>query len=446
MPKDFAPGIKFKDITGDHTELTAGQLFDYVLQKHTTLRSGGKTHYDFRIGNKNLGMHSWAIPHGLPTVPHDPRRAIRTSKHRHSYNEFEGNIPFPAYGAGNVKKEESGQVLITHVDPKKILFTKADKQQPERFNLIDTGKDWLISKSEHPIKPDVTKPEFKLLDPKKIEEHLSKFKGITTAKLDGASTILHLGKNSRPEMFSHRASSKTGLPIIVTEKVLGERPKLELPSELKGKSYLGEIYGMKGDKVIPSQEIAGLLNSSIGKSLTTQRDKGIKIRTMLFDIVDSKKPYSERLDEIQKDIKYLPKGFHAPNDIASTPKDAIALLQKILARTHPLTVEGVVMVGDDGKKLKGKVVKEHNAYIQGFTEAEKGSKYEGKAIGAIKYSHTPTGPIVGNIASGIDDSLRKMFYDKPEDFMGRKFSLTSLEILPSGAHRIPVFKTLEEAN
>ena len=440
-----AVGIPDRKVYGNHLDLKKGDIVDYVAQQHLADRAG--EHIDFRIGNKDLGLFSWAVRNGMPEEG-VPTMGVRQPLHTHEYKDFQGTIE-SGYGKGLVKKLESGKMLVTDIADNKILLSKADKQQPERLNLIHTGEgNWILNVSRHPEKPDVKKPEFKLLDSKNLETFLNRLEegDEVQPKVDGASSIIQL-KNNRLEMFSHRISKKNNKAIVQTEKVLGNRSKLDLPKEYNGLHLLGEIYGVKDGKYIPAQEVSGLLNSSIANSLQSQKESKVHLKTMLFDIV-SNEPYSQRRAKLQEIAKHLSADKFHVVESATSPDKIKELFKTLKAKSHPLTEEGFIVRKKNGEAYKGKFADESNVYISGFTKADPGTKYENSHIGAIEYSLTPGGRTVGKIGTGINDSLRKLFYEDPKRFIGRKISVNSLGQYPSGAYRMPVlnpFHNLEES-
>lgn len=67
----------------------------FAVQMHAARR----LHYDLRLEHAGA-LLSWAVPHGLSSVPGERRLAMRTEDHPLRYADFEGAIPAGEYGAG----------------------------------------------------------------------------------------------------------------------------------------------------------------------------------------------------------------------------------------------------------------------------------------------------------------------------------------------------------
>ena len=90
-------------------------LEPYVLQKHTTLKSGGRSHYDLRIKIPNgNSLASWAMPKkSIPKNSGEKYLMVRTNDHSQIWlhmKKFE--IPADSYGAGTIETLEKGKVEI----------------------------------------------------------------------------------------------------------------------------------------------------------------------------------------------------------------------------------------------------------------------------------------------------------------------------------------------
>lgn len=453
MPKQFAPGIPRKDYLGNIEKIQKGQVLDYLVQMHDAKRRG--LHYDLRIGNKSMGMFSWALPSPPPALEGDRTSAARTNLHSHDYNTFEGTIP-SGYGAGSVKKYDDGKVLITRTTPNTISFTIAGKH-PERYTLVYPGpqygeKVWHLVKQKTPESAGAEKQSYRTISDKEVLEQLKKLPtgSVVQPKLDGALQFVNF-TNKKVEMLSHRHSKTTGKPVIHTERFFGERPHLDLPKELRNSVLLAEVYATKDGVPLPPQETSGLLNSTIENTLKAKEDKGVDFKAMLFGVAKIKgKPvnwdthsYEERKELLKKFLEYLPKDkFHLPEE-ARTPEDAIELWKRIHTKQHKDTDEGVVIYPEKGLPTKAKLFPETDIYIRGIFPGE--GKYEGIGAGGFTYSHTPKGPIVGRVGTGLDDDMRKLLFNKPDDYIGRIARVHSQgRHEKSQALRAPAFIALHE--
>lgn len=449
---DYAPGLPKKHEFGDLTKLRAGQLVSYVLQDHHARRAG--RHRDLRLGTKNLGMYSWAMREpSLPKKEGDRVGAFQQPLHTYKYKDFEGKIS-SGYGAGTVVKQEEGKALITRAEPNLISFVLADKRHPIRYALAKTkGKDWLLLQRKTPKDLGAVKPKMKSVTKEELTKLLDKYPtGISVQpKVDGAMHAFKL-ERGRVEALSHRISKVTGDHVLHTERLFGGIPLVKLPRSLNNTVVLGETYGVnkKTGKIIPQQELSGILNSNLDKALTTQKQNNIELKTMLFDVVSKNKkdvnlPYEKRVDILQQLIKYLPKGkFELPHEVR-TKRESIKLLNEVEKGKHPLTSEGLIIRLPNNKPVKYKTIADHDVYIRDFFDASKGSKYEGNAVGGFYYSETPRGPIVGRVGGGIIDKMRRDMYKNPDKYIGRVARIESQgQYEKTRAHRSPQFINLHQ--
>lgn len=445
------PGIPDRSNYGDHTQLPVNQLATYVRQLHQAQRAG--THWDHRIGTPEHGLFSWATKKEMPKPGERPRAWFQQPLHNYDYKDFDGPI-VKGYGTGGVKKEHEGDVLLTKVEPDQIHFTTAHGGDPERFALIKSkdAKRWLIVNTT-PTQPlGQEKTKYTSVPAEQAEDILKNLQpgASAQAKIDGASTLGRI-HNDRVDLLSHRVSKKHGRPIYHTERVLGGRPEVEMPKEHEGTVLKGETYGVNPEgKAIPPQELGGLLNSSISKSLRDQQSRGVNLKSMFYDIsqegknkVTTDTPYAERLQKVKDVLQKLNMGdkFHTPEE-AKTPEEAVKLWNDIKTGKNPITQEGVVIHPPTGRPIKSKLMDEHNVHIKGVFPGE--GKYENQGAGGFTYSHTSDGPIVGKVGTGLDDETRKLLWDDPGAYMGRLARVASQQKFPSGALRVPSFLAFNE--
>lgn len=437
---------------GDLSRVQPGQLLDWVVQRHEARRAG--LHHDVRLGGKDTGLYSWAVRKGLPQ-PGQKHLAVQQPLHAHSYKGFEGEIP-AGYGAGRVSKHDEGQVLVTRAGPEGIHFSTAHRRFPERYALIpyrgrnQNERQWLLLNTTKTEAIPYEKKRYAKVPADKAESVLANLTPGSTvqAKLDGAASLTKLFKD-HAEVVSYRARKDTGGPIVHTERVAGGRLPVQIPRGLEGTVLRGELYGVGPQgKAIPPQELGGLLNSSVGKSLTAQRERGIRLRNMLFDVERmgqdpvTEPSYQARRAKLQQVLQHLPSEyFHTPDD-ATTPAQARALWDTIRTGQHPLTREGVVIHPPTGIPQKVKLTEDHDVHVRGFFPGQ--GKYLNRGVGGFTYSHTPMGPVVGEVGTGLTDETRRMMHEDPQSFVGRVARVRAQEKLPSGALRAPSFLSLHE--
>ena len=196
-------------------------------------------------------------------------------------------------------------------------------------------------------------------------------------------------------------------------------------------------------KAIPPQELGGLLNAGVAKSLEAQKQKGVQLRTMLFDVAgEQDKPYAERLAKLQKVIAFLPKDkFHLPES-ATEPAAMKSLWERVSTGKHTLTSEGVVSWPEKGPPTKVKVLPESDVWVKGIFPGEKG--LAGVGAGGFEYGTAPEGPVVGRVGTGFSEEARKQMLADPDSWIGRMARIRSMGQFPGGSHRAPSFLALHE--
>lgn len=119
--RDFAITPEPKGRTARSGSNSRSKL-SFVVQKHAARR----LHYDLRM---ELGgvLLSWAIPKGIPLDPSEKRMAVMTEDHPLEYRRFEGIIPAPGYGAGEVIIWDQGNYCpMTNGEPDWMTRSKAE--------------------------------------------------------------------------------------------------------------------------------------------------------------------------------------------------------------------------------------------------------------------------------------------------------------------------------
>lgn len=434
------------------------------------------SHKDVRFGDEK-GLYSWATRKELPT-PGQRIALFEQPTHSHKYLDFEGEIPRGQYGGGTVKRVDKGKILVTAVKPDSIHFTLAHKRFPERFVLVrpkgwKKDKHWLLLNKTPTEGLPYNKVRYKKIPAEQVDDYIEKMRDGDTleAKVDGASSLIKLLKNG-VELVSYRTAKETGRPIVHTERVFHGLPKLDIPPELVGTILKGELYGVRnpantkkqptpaggagalsllgGEEVIPPQELGGILNSAVAKSIEDQKAKQIALRSMVYDIQQLGKqpldwettPRPDRRKLIEQVLAWLPEDKFHISPAATDPQQAKELWTSIKGGDNPLTTEGVIMWPHKGPPMKGKLVDDYDVYITGTFPGE--GKYTDNAIGGFTYGLEPGGETVGRIGTGFTDEFRRDAFLQGDAYKGRIARIRSQNTFPSGAHRAPAFLGLHE--
>lgn len=442
----YAPGIPDKtDYGAPTTELTPNELAEFVLQHHSTARRPNSPHYDLRIGQpgKTKGLYSWAVPKAELPEPGQKKLVVQTQVHSHPYGDFTGVIG-KGYGEGHVQMAQRGKALITKVTPSTVNFTIADSKSPTRYSLVQlqTGrktKDWLLLNRRLPSAPEGVgeKPKMQVISADDLDGAIQKAVDVQ-AKIDGTSMVYEVSPKGI-EAFSVRKSVK-GEPIIHTER-LGLAGKMA--PGLEGTILRGEAYGMQKGKAIPFNQVAGILNSTIAKSIADQRARQIQMQNALFDVIRYRgKPAPRSYTEkkfLLKDIaeKLQTAGFTLPE--SATGPAASKLVKDIVTGKNPTTSEGVILRMPDEKVLKYKVRPDSTVYFSGVYPGQ-GKR---KDIGGITYSLKPGGEVVGNIGTGFTEEDLADILKNRETYMNRPLRVGHQGQFGSGAFRAPAFQGWE---
>jgi len=446
--KQGALGIPDRSEYGNLANLASlvGKMTPYVAQKHLAERAG--PHIDFRIQGPE-GLYSWALPKGFPELPGKSRLAIQQSLHSPWYIGFTGEIP-EGYGKGSVGIARAGKALITDIQyddkgrVKRLNFSLDRAGTPERFSLVRKGKpkQWYLVNVTPTVGPEelgFEKPHYPFVkDEKELEELLSKVNKDRpmSAKIDGALNLLHFLKD-KANILSYRVSVGGG-PIYHTERVAPELlRKRSIPPELQNVVFSGELYALEKGKPLSVSELGGLLNSTLSRARENITKRKIEMHMALLDVISKNKKLSraEKQKLMDKAIAAFPKFLTKPEE-AATVEEARKLLEKIVKGEHPITREGVIFSLPGGAK-KWKPWSEADVIIRKITPGT--GRFEGRGAGAIWYSLTPNGPIVGKVGTGLTDDQRIWLWKNRDKLKNKVAVIKYLEQLPSGAYRGPVF-------
>jgi hypothetical protein len=445
-----AMGIPDRGDFGDPAGVEPGEVLDYFIQHHDARRAG--PHYDLRAGDRDRGLYSWATKKELPKPGDRPIALYPQPVHAYDYGGFSGRIGL-GYGTGTVELRKKGKLLITGTTPNAIHFSTAGPgTQVKRYAMVkprsEHDKSWLLVRAHDPERPEFEKEHYKTLDPDTAEgllEHLQDNASVS-AKVDGALALIRIAKH-RAELVSHRVSKRTGGAIPYTEKFFGQIPRFDYPKKFENALLTGELFGQRDNKAIPVQELGGILNAGVARSLEKQREQGVDLKSLLFGVKELggkpvSLPYSEQRKLIEELLPHLPKDKFVLPENARTSEEALALFNRVREGEHPLTQEGIVIQPEEGRTIKSKFRPEQDVYIRGFTPGL--GKFKDRGIGAIQYATEPEGPVVGQMGTGLSDEMRRELMLHPELYLNRIARATSHGAFPSGALRVPVFLGLHE--
>jgi DNA ligase D-like protein (predicted 3'-phosphoesterase) len=138
----------------------AGPGLVYAIQKHRA----SHLHFDLRLEEGGV-LKSWAVPKVPVNREGTKRLAVQTEDHPLGYEDFEGEIPEPEYGAGTVEIWDRGEYRPLETTPDKLILEISGRRLRGRFALIRIkarkggDKNWLFFKLKEPASsPSRTKP------------------------------------------------------------------------------------------------------------------------------------------------------------------------------------------------------------------------------------------------------------------------------------------------
>jgi hypothetical protein len=340
-----------------------------------------------------------------------------------------------------VESKVRGKALVTSVDDDGITFVTAHQRDPERFRLQQTPRGWLlINATRTAARLPYEKVHYQPVEEKDVEKLFTP-KNLVTAKIDGSAQMYEL-LGDKIESLSLRTSKATGRPIVHTERI--GNPKLR--SKLRETILLGEMYGVRNGQAIPAAELGGLLNSTVALSLMRQKERDIKLRHAVYDILKHegkdvrKLPYQERLKRMRQVLEQMPEQFHLPEGYTD-PAEQRALWERIRTGQDPITREGIVahpLLAVGAVPFKAKTFPESDVIIKGIVPGE--GRLKGAGAGGFYYA-LPDDPerIVGKVGTGFNDEDRWDMWRNPGEWIGRTARIRAQEQFPSGAYRAPGF-------
>jgi hypothetical protein len=442
--QEYAPGIPAKGQVSPFPQLERREQWLFGLHKHRAKRAG--LHYDLRIGDPITGIaYSWAMPKANFPEPGQRMRVIRVDDHTTKYMTFEGTIK-SGYGAGRVEREAYGNVEIVRSRPDAVWFNLYGVRdtKPEEFLLRKIGeKSWVlmnltVTRNTDPHIP-ADKPKYRDTTTDKIDVHDKD--EVVQPKIDGAHVLVDFRREKKPpRVYSYRPSKRgTHNLIDHTHKFMGLLDKA-VPKELVGTMLRGEAVAVKDGKIQDAEITAGLLNSAVMKSRRKQKDRG-QLEVRVFDVVRERKknkataPYTDKLRLLRRVEELIP-DLKVPETV-SNPDDKARLISAIKQGDHPDTREGVV-VWNTKKPLatRAKLRPDYDVYVRSVIPGT--GKYSDR-MGALGYSVTPNGPIVGRVGTGFSDAMRKKIWDNKDKYMGKAVTVRAQQQYRTGALRTPSF-------
>jgi len=438
-----------KNIYGVIPRVTSPQMWEFVIQKHDAKRRG--THLDIRLAPPgwNVGF-SWATTGKEARLPKPGERinVIQTELHDLDYFDFEGRLG-PGYGEGNVTIVYRGKVEVTDANENKISFNIYYPTKVEEYALIRIQDvNWILLNKTRTLKhvpiDKLEKGDYKLVPITDVKKLLEKENVTVQPKLDGAFSFVYLEKDKPVRVFSHRLS-KRHPEIGVIEYTHKIEPLLQtkVPSELHDTILKAEVLAVtKDNKPLPAHELGGILNSNVLKAREDLKNKKAMLKVFIFDVVKYKGkdvshlPYEERYKLLQEIKNYIASPALAVVPMLS-PKEAPRVLELMKRGKFNITNEGLI-IRTDGKTFKAKIRPDYDVYVRDFFPGE--GKYKNWGVGGFYYSHTPDGPIVGKVGTGLSDELRRDMYLNPKKYIGRVAVVEAMGIYDkTGALRAPSF-------
>lgn len=443
--REEAKGIPSRSTSHELPTILRPTTFEYAIHSHEAIRRGH--HFDLRLGDPATGhAHSWALPPQLPE-PGKTAWAIHQPTHTVRYMDFEGEIP-GGYGAGKVTLRERGKAEILRSLPGHISFNVYDSKGAREFVLhCINGKKWKLfnrTPTREGLKVPSGKPDYKQISPEKMR--FDNDHQVMSAKIDDAHNLFVLPEAGRPvRVVSHRAPKRVAhTNLIEHSHKLESLQGVRTPVGLGDTILRGGIYAInpKTGKATEAHILGGLLNTNVWKSREKQKKEG-ELRAVLYDVERyrgkdvSKAPYAQKLDVLREVVKKIP-AFELP-PMAFDEKSKRKLFEDIAKHRLPHTKEGVVLwnleKGESPTKVK--LSDEHDVYVRKIFPGE--GKYLGRAAGGFEYSHSPEGPIVGKVGTGLSDALRNDLHLHPGRYLGAVATLKAQQKFSSGALRAPRF-------
>lgn len=441
--KEFAPGIRHKENISIPSHIDKPILTNYVIQEHDALKAG--KHFDLRIKDPIQGIAlSWTL-RNLPKESGEKRLAIAQAVHTPEYMAFSGTISEGTYGAGKVSIKEKGDLEILESNPDKINFAIYKGKEEELYSLIKTqGNKWLLlnrtlTREKNKDIPD-NKLKFENIDWKDFDYKNND--QLLQTKIDGASALIIL-KENQPIQITSWKPVKTKSGFMAYHSKFKNFFPIKTPAKLKNTILRGEVaFKDKDNRIIPVEQTAGILNSSILKARDTIEKKNLTPSIYLWDIEQhtgkdmAETPYKIKFDLIKEIAKEIPQ-FSIP-DTAETADEKLRLVKDIEGGTNKLTREGAVIreLNQPEKKIKRSKIKATEDRL--IVDIEE-SKINPASAGAFWYANSKDAKPLGKVTIAKPE-IKKDAIKNPEKYINKWVMIEHMGVFPSGALRNPVFK------
>ncbi len=430
MPK----GLPDRSDYGDIASLKEDMLATLVRQRHAADRA--RLHEDMRIGGPS-GLYSWAVPKFMPDDA-SKRLAVEQPLHQWSYKDFQGRLKH-GYGKGAVSKMEESPVVILKNTGDHIMFTRGDTKDAPIYNLRRTkDRNWLlfIKKKDQPVQiRTYPKEHFKSVPMDKVPELIAT--GATvTPKIDGAGTLLYLGKHG-VEAYGIRTGASGDKPEYTD--IIGRLRSIRVPKDLQGTVLRGEVFGRRRNRSISANELSGLLNSTVRNALYKRQGDGIRL--LVAALAVNRNGVDEYDQQAVRDIVGRLGSDRLTTVDAYRGREALKLLKSMASGANPLTHEGVVVHRPGQRPLKAKFKDDADVIVRRIFKADTDSD---DRAGGFEYSLPDSEDIIGRVGTGFDHAMLRDMLRNPGAYIGRTARIQSQEQYPSGAYRAPSFIGMKE--
>jgi len=242
-------------------------------------------------------------------------------------------------------------------------------------------------------------------------------------------------------LFSYRLGRRATTGVIEHTHKAPSLLEQRVPKGLTGTILRAETIGINNatGKAIAAKDLAGLLNSNVTLSRQKQKELGIEVKPILFDIEKyrgrdvTSKTFDERHTLVQEIAKQMQ--FDVV-ETARTESEKKKLLTAIKNNQHALTSEGVILRRDDtAAATKVKFRPDYDVYVRSIFGIEGKDR-----AGGFEYSWTPKGEIAGRIGTGFNHSEAKAMLQNPKSYLGRVAKVEAETKYVSGSLAKPAFK------